>query len=46
MHWAEIYNMPNISFRFFNAYGPRSRTTGAYGAVFEFSLHKGLQTNL
>ena len=26
--------MPNISFRFFNAYGLRSRTTGAYGAVF------------
>lgn len=26
--------MPNISFRFFNVYGPRSRTTGAYGAVF------------
>jgi len=34
MHWAKIYNMPNLSFRFFNAYGLRSRTTGAYGAVF------------
>jgi len=26
--------MNNISLRFFNVYGPRSRTTGAYGAVF------------
>ena len=34
MHYAKIYKMPNISFRFFNVYGPRSRTTGAYGAVF------------
>ena len=34
MHWAKIYNFPAISFRFFNAYGPRSRTSGAYGAVF------------
>ena len=36
MHWAQVYNMPNISLRFFNAYGPRSRTTGAYGAVLVF----------
>jgi UDP-glucose 4-epimerase len=34
MHWAKIYKMPNISVRFFNVYGPKSRTTGAYGAVF------------
>ena len=34
MHWAKIYDMPNISLRFFNAYGPNSRTTGAYGAMF------------
>ena len=35
MHWAKIYNFPAISLRFFNAYGPRSRTSGdAYGAVF------------
>jgi len=42
MHWAEVYNMPNISFRFFNAYGPRSRTTGAYGAVFGVFLAQKL----
>tara|TARA_B100001939_G_C16851670_1_gene577759 strand:- start:23 stop:1009 length:987 start_codon:yes stop_codon:yes gene_type:complete len=34
MSWAKIYKMPNISMRFFNVYGQRSRTTGAYGAVF------------
>ena len=33
MHWGKVYNMPNISLRFFNVYGPRSRTTGAYGAA-------------
>ena len=34
IHWAKVYKMKNISLRFFNTYGPRSRTTGAYGAVF------------
>ncbi len=34
MHWAKVYKMPNLSLRFFNVYGPRSRTTGAYGAMF------------
>jgi UDP-glucose 4-epimerase len=34
MHWSQTYNMPAISLRLFNVYGPRSRTTGAYGAVF------------
>ena len=33
MHWGKVYGMPNISLRFFNVYGPRSRTTGAYGAA-------------
>ena len=45
MHWAKIYNMPNLSFRFFNAYGLRSRTTGAYGAVFGVFLARDVQTN-
>ena len=36
LDWAKIYKMNNLSLRFFNVYGPRSRTTGAYGAVFEF----------
>jgi UDP-glucose 4-epimerase len=34
--------MPNVSMRFFNAYGPRSRTTGAYGAVFGVFLAQKL----
>ena len=33
MHWVKIYNFPAISLRFFNCYGLRSRTSGAYGAV-------------
>jgi len=33
-HWSKLYNLPVNSLRIFNAYGPRVRTTGAYGAVF------------
>ena len=32
-HWCDVYGMPVVSLRFFNVYGPRARTTGAYGAV-------------
>lgn len=34
MHWAKVYQLPALSLRLFNVYGPRSRTNGAYGAVF------------
>jgi UDP-glucose 4-epimerase len=34
MHWSQTYKIQAISLRLFNVYGPRSRTTGAYGAVF------------
>jgi UDP-glucose 4-epimerase len=34
MHWSSIYKIPSISLRLFNVYGPRSRTSGTYGAVF------------
>jgi len=34
LHWARTYKFPALSLRLFNVYGPRSRTTGAYGAVF------------
>jgi UDP-glucose 4-epimerase len=34
LHWCQIYKLPSVSMRFFNVYGPRSRTAGAYGAVF------------
>ncbi len=33
-HWHRVYGLPVNSIRIFNAYGPRVRTTGAYGAVF------------
>ena len=42
IHWAKVYRMPNVSLRFFNAYGLRSRTTGAYGAVFGVFLAQKL----
>ena len=34
IHWARVYGLPVVSLRLFNVYGPRSRTSGAYGAVF------------
>lgn len=34
MHWAQVYQLPALSIRFFNIYGPRARTSGTYGAVF------------
>ena len=33
MKYAEMFKMPNISFRFFNVYGPRLNVSGQYGAV-------------
>ena len=33
MRYAALYKMPNISFRFFNVYGPRLSTSGQYSAV-------------
>tara|TARA_B100000989_G_scaffold109397_1_gene80281 strand:- start:1085 stop:2071 length:987 start_codon:yes stop_codon:yes gene_type:complete len=32
-HWHKVYGLKANSIRIFNAYGTRSRTTGAYGAV-------------
>jgi UDP-glucose 4-epimerase len=42
LHWAVLYGLPAISLRLFNVYGPRSRTTGAYGAVFGVFLAQKL----
>lgn len=42
MHWAKVYKLPALSLRLFNVYGPRSRTTGAYGAVFGVFLKQKL----
>jgi UDP-glucose 4-epimerase len=33
-HWHKVYDLPVNSVCVFNAYGPRVRTTGVYGAVF------------
>ncbi len=32
--WAKLYKLKVVSIRIFNAYGPRVRTNGNYGAVF------------
>ena len=42
MHWNKVFKLPTISLRFFNCYGPRSRTTGTYGAVFGVFLAQKL----
>lgn len=33
LHWCKVYKLPVVSLRFFNVFGPRSRTSGTYGAV-------------
>lgn len=42
MHWYNVYKLPVISLRLFNVYGPRSRTSGTYGAVFGVFLAQKL----
>lgn len=42
MHWARVYKLPAVSVRQFNVYGPRSRTSGTYGAVFGTFLSQKL----
>jgi len=42
MHWSHVYKIPAISLRFFNVFGPRSRTSGTYGAVFGVFLAQKL----
>ena len=42
MHFYKVYKIPSVSLRFFNTYGPRSRTSGAYGAVFGVFLSQKL----
>lgn len=42
MHWAHVYKLSALSCRFFNVYGPRSRTSGTYGAVFGVFLAQKL----
>ena len=42
LHWCKVYNLSSLSLRFFNVYGPRSRTSGTYGAVFGVFLAQKL----
>ena len=42
LHWGQVYGLPVISLRMFNVYGPRVKTTGAYGAVFGVFLAQKL----
>lgn len=42
LHWNRVYKLPCVSLRLFNVFGPRSRTSGAYGAVFGVFLAQKL----
>lgn len=42
LHWEKVYKLPSVALRLFNVFGPRSRTTGAYGAVFGVFLAQKL----
>jgi UDP-glucose 4-epimerase len=42
LHWCQLYKLPVNVIRIFNAYGTRSRTSGAYGAVFGVFLKQKL----
>jgi UDP-glucose 4-epimerase len=43
LHWGKVYKLPVVSLRLFNVYGPRSRTSGTYGAVFGVFLAQKLK---
>jgi UDP-glucose 4-epimerase len=42
LFWQRLYQVPAVSLRFFNVYGPRARTSGTYGAVFGVFLAQKL----
>ena len=42
VHWAQLYGLRATSLRLFNVFGPRSRTSGTYGAVFGVFLAQKL----
>lgn len=42
LHWGKVYRLPVNAIRIFNAYGTRSKTSGAYGAVFGVFLAQKL----
>jgi len=42
LHWGKVYKINVTSLRLFNVYGPKSRTSGTYGAVFGVFLAQKL----
>lgn len=42
LHWGKVYQLPVVSLRLFNVFGPRGRTSGTYGAVFGVFLAQKL----
>lgn len=42
-HWHSLYGLPVNSLRIFNAYGPRARTSGAYGGVLGVFLRQKIE---
>ncbi len=42
LHWSKVYNLPAVSLRFFNVYGPRAKSNNTYGAVFKVFLTQKL----
>ena len=42
MHWERVFGLSAVSLRMFNVFGPRSRTSGTYGAVFGVFLAQKL----
>lgn len=34
LHWAQVYQLPSLSLRLFNVFGPRLCKTGSYASVF------------
>ena len=45
-HWHKLYKLPVNSIRIFNAYGPRVKTTGVYGAVFGVFFKQKLEKKI
>ena len=43
VHWSKVYKLSAISLRLFNVYGPKSRTSGTYGAMFGTFLTQKLR---
>ena len=41
-YWSKVYKINYISLRLFNVYGPKSRTSGTYGAMFGVFLAQKL----